>query len=76
MSFQSYLETFCLEHCYTSTLDFNKDTQEYSIIISNEKENAGVWLTNEELQALSNQEIKDLLLILHKGIELRMQKHK
>ena len=44
------------------------------VIISKVDDNAGVFLTKQELKRLNNQEIKKLLHILYKGFILKFHK--
>ncbi|WMJ87804.1 hypothetical protein [Anaerocolumna sp. MB42-C2] len=69
MSFNEYFNRFCLEHGYIGKLGLHETSKEYEIIISKGNDNAGAYLTKEELKSMSNQEIRNLLALLHRGFE-------
>ena len=71
MGLNDYLAKFCKEHGYTYEIDYHEQSKEYSITLSNEKENAALLMSREELQSMSNQKIRDVLDFLHNGIQLR-----
>ncbi len=71
MGLNDYLKDFCEKHGYTYNIDYHDKSKEYSITISNEKENAALLMTKEELRSMSNQKIRDALDFLHNGIQLR-----
>lgn len=71
MGFNDYLSEFCKQHGYTYRFEIEEITKEYIITLSNEYENGALVMTKEELQGLSNQQIKKLLNFVHDGIQLR-----
>jgi mRNA deadenylase 3'-5' endonuclease subunit Ccr4 len=74
MSFNEYFHDFCSEHGYTGKFILSKTSEEYEIIISKGDDNAGVFLSRDELKRLNNHEIKSLLEFLHKGFVLKFSK--
>ena len=73
LEFKEYLNDFCNKFGYTNKVEFDKTKNECSIIISNGIENAGVWLTKDELRQLNNDELKKTIEMLHNGIQIRMK---
>lgn len=71
MGLNDYLSEFCKQNGYTYSIDYHDKSKEYSITISNDKENAAVLMTKDELQGMSNQKIRDTINFLHKGIQVR-----
>ncbi|HCL02871.1 MAG TPA: hypothetical protein DHW61_10755 [Lachnoclostridium phytofermentans] len=71
MGLNDYLAEFCKKRGYTYKLDYNAEKKEYSIIIGNEKEAGAFIMTKEEVQDLSNKQIKNMLKFLDEGIQLR-----
>jgi hypothetical protein len=67
LKFRKYLNDFCLKHEYIGSINYNNQTKEYSIIISKNENNAGVFLSKDELLMLNNETIENLLNFLHKG---------
>lgn len=74
MKFNEYFNEFCLEHGYTGKFGLNESSNEYEIVISKGDDNAGAFLSKEELKRLNNQEIKNILELLHKGFVLKFHK--
>lgn len=74
MKFTNYLNKFCNKHGYIGKLDFNNTTKEYNIIISKGDDNAGIFLSKEELKAYSNKQLEDLLDMLHIGFKAKFNK--
>ena len=74
MKFNTLFQDFCNEHKYIGKIDFDKTTKEYSIIISKDTENAGAFLSREELADMTNEQIESLLNFLHKGFVLKFNK--
>jgi hypothetical protein len=74
MKFDKLFQDFCNEHKYIGKIDFNKSTKEYSIIINKDTENAGAFLSKEELANMSNEQIEKLLSFLHEGFVLKFNK--
>ena len=67
MKFDYYFYEFCDKNNYTGRIGYDTVEDEYSIIISKDDNNAGLFLSKEELMELSNQQIKNLLNMLHIG---------
>nr|WP_308742087.1 hypothetical protein [uncultured Anaerocolumna sp.] len=71
MGFDECLNIFCKKHGYTGHLGYNSSTLEYEIILSKGDNNAGAFLSEEELQSMNNQQFHDLLELLHKGFQAK-----
>lgn len=71
MGLNDYLASFCNEHGYTYKIDYHEQSKEYSITLSNEKENAALLMTREELQGMTNEQIRKMVNFLHNGIQAR-----
>lgn len=71
-SIKKELEAFCEQYGYTYHCGFNKK-KEYEIIISKGEHNAGAFLTQEELDNLTERKLRDLLKLLHQGFKERFK---
>jgi hypothetical protein len=74
VKFNTLFQDFCNKHKYIGKIDFDKNTKEYSIIISKQTENAGAFLSKQELTEMTNEQIETLLDFLHKGFVLKFNK--
>lgn len=71
--FENYFNDFCKKYGYKGKIDYSKITNEYSIVISKNDNNAGAFLSKEELQLFSNKQLQDLLDFLHNGFKEKFQ---
>ncbi|WFR55377.1 hypothetical protein QA584_17400 [Anaerocolumna sp. AGMB13025] len=67
MKFDNYFKEFCDKYNYTGKIEYDKAKNENSIVISKDGDNAGLFLSKEELMGLSNRQIENLLNMLHIG---------
>lgn len=74
MSFNDYFNEFCKKHGYIGSMGYDKDKQEYNLVISKDTENAGAFFSKEELKELGDKQIQDLLNILHIGFKEKFNK--
>ncbi|MGB8454498.1 MAG: hypothetical protein WCD89_19485 [Anaerocolumna sp.] len=74
LKFTDYLNEFCNKYGYIGKMDFDNKTKEYNIIISKGDDNAGIFLSKEELKACSNKQLEDLLDMLHIGFKAKFNK--
>ncbi len=65
--FKEYFYDFCEKHDYIGKIGFDKDTNEYHVIISKDDNNAGAFMSKEELKGMNNLQIQSLIELLHKG---------
>lgn len=70
MGLNDYLDDFCKQHGYTYSLDYNKEKKEYMLTLGNEKQSGTFTMSREELQGLSNTQIKNMVKFLHEGIQV------
>lgn len=71
MKFKKYFDDFCDQHGYVGKLGYNKNKDEYQIVISKNDNNAGAFMTREELCQMKNSDIEALLNFLHSGFILK-----
>lgn len=69
MGFRDYLNGFCVKNGYTGDFGYNEATKIYTIEIAKGTDIALASLTKEELQVLSNAEIKEILVTLDKNFK-------
>lgn len=74
MKLRKYFDEFCDKHGYTGDVGYNKENHEYHIIISKDDNNAGAFMTKQELESMNNNEIEALLNILHDGFTIKFAK--
>jgi hypothetical protein len=53
MKLNTMFQNFCDKHKYIGKIDFDITTKEFSIVITKDTENAGVFLSSEELSNMS-----------------------
>lgn len=64
---KTILDEFCNKYNYIGSMGYDKHTNEYKIVISKGNNNAGAFLTKDEMNMLNNNQLIDILDILHKG---------
>lgn len=69
MGFRDYLNEFCVNNGYNGKYGYNVETKIYTIEIAKGTDIALASLTKEELQVLSNAEIKEILVTLDKNFK-------
>lgn len=69
MGFRDYLNGFCVKNGYTGDFGYKEATKIYTIEIAKGTDIALASLTKEELQVLSNAEIKEILVTLDKNFK-------
>lgn len=74
MGFDTYFNEFCDTNGYEGTYGFDKNTNEYHIIFSKGKDNGGAFMSKDELQNMSDTQIKDLLSFIDKEFKLKFAK--
>ncbi len=74
MGINTYLKDFCDSYGYTGDFGYDEEKKEYHIIISKDDDNAGAFLSKEELQELNYFQLIDLLNILHEGFIKKFNK--
>jgi hypothetical protein len=74
LKFKKCFNDFCKANDYTGDIGYNQETKEYHIIISKDDDNAGAFMTREELELMGNVEIESLLRFLYNGFVLKFQK--
>lgn len=70
INIKNELNAFCNKHGYTYQCGYNKKG-EYEIIISQGEDNAGAFLSKEEIQGLTVEGLQSLLEVLHCGFKER-----
>lgn len=50
---ENYFKSFCDDRNYKGTINYNEGKDEYSIIISSNDNNAGLFLTKKEYESFS-----------------------
>lgn len=67
--FRDIIDEFCNRYKYVGSMGYDKETDEYRIIISKGDDNAGAFLTKDEMDTLNNDRLKEILNMLHMGFE-------
>lgn len=67
MGLEKILQDFCREHGYTYQTGWNGD--QYKIVISKGKDNAGAFLPEEEYKELDEERLKEILILLDRGFK-------
>lgn len=66
MNKENYFKSFCDDHNYERTFSYDEDKNEYSIIISRNDNNAGLFLTKKEFESFSYSQFIALIDYLDK----------
>ena len=72
--FKDYFNELCKKHGYIGSMGYDKNTDEYHIVISKGDDNAGAFMTKEELKEMNNIQIQNLLEMLHTGFVHKFKK--
>lgn len=71
---QKCFQEFCKDNSYIGKSIYNLETKEYEVVITKNEDNAGLFLTPDELQNITLNEFQSLLDFLHKGFQERFEK--
>lgn len=71
---QECFQEFCKDNSYIGKSIYNLETKEYEVVITRNEDNAGLFLTQDELQSITLNEFQSLLGFLHKEFKERFVK--